>query len=358
MYQIKTYRGIFFDPLNPNPEDIDIVDISHALSMLCRANGHSPVFYSVAQHSINCRKEALARGYSHRVQLACLLHDASEAYLSDITRPVKAELPKYLEIEKPLQNAIGNKWIQPSLTDDELQLVFQIDDIMLCHEFLSLMNKHLFPVITALKTHPTFDFCDFDQVEKEYLLSFHQLIGANNIQQSQPNITDEIENLRTRLLESKKYYFDNLVPSALEAGLPVIYAIFNKHTEEALYVGRTKNLGVPDVRQCRNIGQHFCGFTAFYRKVHGLADLGKSLRLHRNLSDHFFLGGVSVFKLLGNALETLNLQSGSIISRGSQFLLNFLPLLRSGGCLRRSLRRSGSRHRLGRVCVNGIAWTP
>ena len=194
MCQIKTYRGILFDPLNPNPEDIDIVDISHALSMLCRANGHFPVFYSVAQHSINCMKEALARGYPHRVQLACLLHDASEAYLSDITRPVKAELPKYLEIEKPLQNAIWNKWIQPSLTDDELQLVFQIDDIMLCHEFLSLMNEHLFPVIPELKTHPSFDFCDFDQVEKEYLLSFHQLIGANNIQQSQLNTIDSLMN--------------------------------------------------------------------------------------------------------------------------------------------------------------------
>jgi 5'-deoxynucleotidase YfbR-like HD superfamily hydrolase len=43
-------------------------------------------------------KEAAARGYSERVQLACLLHDASEAYLSDVTRPVKQELPKYLEV--------------------------------------------------------------------------------------------------------------------------------------------------------------------------------------------------------------------------------------------------------------------
>lgn len=61
MCQIKTYRGIFFDPLNPNPEDIDIVDISHALSMLCRANGHSPVFYSVAQHQLQ------ERGFGKRI---------------------------------------------------------------------------------------------------------------------------------------------------------------------------------------------------------------------------------------------------------------------------------------------------
>jgi 5'-deoxynucleotidase YfbR-like HD superfamily hydrolase len=51
-------------------------------------------------------KEAKSRGYSNRIQLACLLHDASEAYLSDVTRPVKAELPQYKEIEAPLQETI------------------------------------------------------------------------------------------------------------------------------------------------------------------------------------------------------------------------------------------------------------
>ena len=69
-----------FDPLHPNTDLIDIEDIAHALSMLCRANGHFKSFYSVGQHCINCAKEAKARGYSSFVQLACLLHDASEAY--------------------------------------------------------------------------------------------------------------------------------------------------------------------------------------------------------------------------------------------------------------------------------------
>ena len=99
MSEIMTYTKKMFDPLHPNAELIDTEDIAHALSMLCRANGHFKSFYSVAQHSINCMKEAKARGYSERIQLACLLHDASEAYLSDVTRPVKAELPRYKEIE-------------------------------------------------------------------------------------------------------------------------------------------------------------------------------------------------------------------------------------------------------------------
>lgn len=74
---IKTYTGVMFDPLYPESELIDILDIAHALSMLCRANGHFRSFYSVGQHCINCALEAKARGYSKRVQLACLIHDAT-----------------------------------------------------------------------------------------------------------------------------------------------------------------------------------------------------------------------------------------------------------------------------------------
>ena len=112
MSAIKTYSGIMFDPLEPNSDLIQIEDIAHALSMLCRANGHFKSFYSVGQHCINCAEEAAVRGYSARVQLGCLLHDGSEAYLSDVTRPVKKALPKYLEIEEPLQNSIWNKWLK------------------------------------------------------------------------------------------------------------------------------------------------------------------------------------------------------------------------------------------------------
>jgi hypothetical protein len=73
---------------------------------MCRANGHIRHFYSVAQHCLNCAREAQARGHSDAIQLACLLHDASEAYISDITRPVKRSLPQYTEIEDVLQSLI------------------------------------------------------------------------------------------------------------------------------------------------------------------------------------------------------------------------------------------------------------
>ena len=86
---ITTYTGKHFEPSNPDPEMIRIEDIAHALSLICRGNGHVKTFWSVGQHCINCAKEAWARGLSNRMVLACLLHDASECYMSDIPRPFK-----------------------------------------------------------------------------------------------------------------------------------------------------------------------------------------------------------------------------------------------------------------------------
>ena len=106
MSYILTFTGKHFDPVEPDDNLIDAADIAHALSMLTRANGHFPIFYSVAQHSIACALEAKDRGYSDTVVLACLLHDASEAYLSDVTRPIKKDLSYYLDTEERLQNLI------------------------------------------------------------------------------------------------------------------------------------------------------------------------------------------------------------------------------------------------------------
>lgn len=172
---IKTFSGIMFDPMAPQQENIHIRDIAHALSMLCRANGHFKSFYSVGQHCLNCVQEAAARGYSLRVQLGCLLHDGSEAYVSDITRPVKQVLPMYLQIEEPLQAAIWDKWLTPKLTQEETRQIFEIDDDMLLHEFLVLMDTALADSIPPLKSRPRFDFIGFAQTEEAYLQKFEAL---------------------------------------------------------------------------------------------------------------------------------------------------------------------------------------
>lgn len=175
MSEILTFKKMMFDPLRPDAERIDIADIAHALSMLCRANGHFPDFYSVGQHCINCMVEAKARGYSERLQLACLLHDASEAYLSDVTCPVKAELPRYKEIEEPLQEMIWNKWLENPLTEEERTLVFAIDDAVLDYEFRKLMGHGIFEQTPPMYSSPNLTFSGFKSCETEFLHLFEGL---------------------------------------------------------------------------------------------------------------------------------------------------------------------------------------
>ncbi len=175
MSEIMTYSKKMFDPLRPKAELVDIGDIAHALSMLCRANGHFKRFYSVGQHCINCANEANARGYSKRLQLACLLHDASEAYLSDVTRPVKAELPRYKEIEEPLQEMLWNIWLDTPLTDIERAQVFEIDDAILLHEFLHLMDAKIAEEIPEILSKPEFSFTGFEACTQEFLQLFEKL---------------------------------------------------------------------------------------------------------------------------------------------------------------------------------------
>lgn len=176
---ITTYSGEDFTPLRPNINQIHLEDIAHALSLMCRANGHFERFFSVAQHCINCAAEAGARGYSEKIQLACLLHDASEAYIADITRPVKQYLTTYLEIEKNLQDCIYQKFLNAPLTDEEHGVVTQIDDDMLVCEFDALMKKKVFEHTPQLTGKPNFKTASFFEVEAEFIRIFNTLTKAD-----------------------------------------------------------------------------------------------------------------------------------------------------------------------------------
>lgn len=175
MSYILTYTGKYFNPTQPDKKDIDIRDIAHALSLLCRANGHFKTFYSVGQHSINCMREARARGYSKRVQFACLLHDASEAYLSDVTTPVKQKLLEYQAFEQPLQDMIWLKYLGEALEADEIEQVFDIDRAVLYGEFEALMNGSLDGTASALCSVPEYAFESFEKTEEEFMLCFEAL---------------------------------------------------------------------------------------------------------------------------------------------------------------------------------------
>lgn len=169
MSYITTVTGKHFYPLNPNPDDIDMKDIAHALSLICRANGHFKYFYSVAQHCIVCANEAIARGYSWEVILGSLLHDASEAYLCDVTRPVKKHIPQYLQAEEKLQDVIWERFIGRSLTENEKKLIFEIDDDILSQEFHLLMPEDLNDDYRKLKGKYACEYQDPKKVKERFI---------------------------------------------------------------------------------------------------------------------------------------------------------------------------------------------
>ena len=172
---ITTYTKKHFTIMEPKMADIDINDIAHALSLMTRANGHLSQFYSVGQHSVGCAYEALERGYSARVVLGCLLHDGSEAYMADITRPLKQHMSAYLVAEEKLQNMIFEKFLGQCPSEEEMAQIKSVDDAMLFHEFKCFMNEELDIPEHEILTRPAFSTKPFEDVEEDFLLMFHKI---------------------------------------------------------------------------------------------------------------------------------------------------------------------------------------
>lgn len=132
---IRTFSGAYIEPLNPDPEYIFIEDIAHALSNNCRFTGHVKTFYSVGQHSV-LASYIVEQGH----ELTALLHDASEAYLSDFARPIKQQPgfgELYKQVEDKLMVAIAEKFgIEWPVPED----VHLADNILLVTEARDLMH--------------------------------------------------------------------------------------------------------------------------------------------------------------------------------------------------------------------------
>lgn len=107
---IKTFTGKKFDYLDISIDNIDIIDIAHGLSHLCRFAGHVKEFYSVAQHSVLCSRVAMSVYIDPILAMYALIHDASEAYCIDVPRPLKKMLSNYEEIEGRVQEKILEKY--------------------------------------------------------------------------------------------------------------------------------------------------------------------------------------------------------------------------------------------------------
>jgi hypothetical protein len=131
MSWIQTYTGRRFDPLDAAIEAVDIADIAHSLSLQCRFNGHCRAFYCVADHSLR-----VSEAVPPDLALWGLLHDAAEAYLGDLPRPIKQEASMFREAEDRLLEIIarrfGLSWPMPDPVRraDNALLATELRDLM------------------------------------------------------------------------------------------------------------------------------------------------------------------------------------------------------------------------------------
>ncbi len=137
--RIHLVSGGTFDPLDPDPDLINIEDIAHALSLQCRYNGHTRKFYSVAEHSV--RASMITEKDGAYISLWTLLHDAPEAYIGDLASPLKNDPAfgqRFRGAEDRLMRAVCQRF---GLNAAQPRGVKAADMIMLTTEVRDLMPK-------------------------------------------------------------------------------------------------------------------------------------------------------------------------------------------------------------------------
>ena len=167
---IQTYTGKQFWPIDPRAEDVCIEDIAHSLSMMCRYAGHCERFYSVAEHSV-----LLSSYVADEFKLAALLHDASEAYLVDVPRPVKPHLAGYYDAEKRVMDAVCDKF---GLPKEFAQEIHDADKAILTDE----MQQNMKPTAVTWESETAplgidLEYWTPEEAEIQFLTMFGMLVG-------------------------------------------------------------------------------------------------------------------------------------------------------------------------------------
>ena len=171
---IQTYSGRRFSPINPNPNAIVIQDISHALAMQCRFTGHTRKFYSIAQHSV-----LVSYICDPNDRLFGLMHDASEAFLTDLSSPLKrsGKFQDYVACERKLQQAIC---IRFGLPLEEPPSVKKADNLLLATEARDLLGPLHSDWKLPVEPLPfTITPWTSDQAEDKFIKRFFELTGCD-----------------------------------------------------------------------------------------------------------------------------------------------------------------------------------
>jgi hypothetical protein len=147
---MQTFTGRAFYPLDPRPDDVDPVDIAHALSLICRFGGHSKHFYSVAEHCV-LMAQWVEKVSTREDALWALLHDATEAYVGDMVRPLKRSMPDYRETEDRLMDVICYKF---GLSMDCPSIVHEADNRILVNERAAFMSTAPLPWVAIEQLDP------------------------------------------------------------------------------------------------------------------------------------------------------------------------------------------------------------
>ncbi len=148
-HEVETFSGAFVDTKEPDPATIVLEDIAHALAMTCRYGGHCKRFYSVAEHAVLCSVRAGRLGYNRDQCLTVLHHDDAEAYLQDITRPLKPLLGSvYSYLSNRMDDVIVEALELPFISAAfHTQWVKEVDNWALfveAHELLPSKGLHWF----------------------------------------------------------------------------------------------------------------------------------------------------------------------------------------------------------------------
>lgn len=173
---ITLNSGRVFDFSNPSPESVDINDIAHALSRICRFTGHTDEHYSVAQHSCHvadmCKKENKFPG---------LMHDSPEYVVGDMNHPLKQMTPQFKKIEKSVwENAICPKFgLDAELPDEVKEMdykIFLIETVFLFenrNDIIDSLRGEIDRLNLAIPR--TFDVWSSERAYDEFITRFHIL---------------------------------------------------------------------------------------------------------------------------------------------------------------------------------------